>query len=57
MIFMAGNVVSNIFQVSGAAIPYTFLTMIPYVLTIVALVVFASRAVAPNALGKPYKRG
>ncbi|NLV99465.1 MAG: ABC transporter permease [Clostridiaceae bacterium] len=57
MIFMAGNVVSNILQVSGAAIPYTFLTMIPYVLTIVALVVFASRAVAPNALGKPYKRG
>ena len=57
MIFMGGNVVSNILQVSGAAIPYTFLTMIPYVLTIVALVVFASRAVAPGALGKPYKRG
>lgn len=57
MIFMAGNVVSNILQVAGAAIPYTFLTMIPYVLTIIALAVFASRAVAPASLGKPYKRG
>jgi ABC-type uncharacterized transport system permease subunit len=57
LIFMAGNVVSNILQVAGAAIPYTFLTMIPYILTIIALAVFASRAVAPASLGKPYKRG
>ncbi len=47
LVFMAGNVVSNILQVAGAAIPYTFLTMIPYVLTIIALAMFASRAVAP----------
>ena len=57
LIFMAGNVVSNILQVAGAAIPYTFLTMIPYILTIIALAMFASRAVAPASLGRPYKRG
>lgn len=57
LVFMAGNVVSNILQVAGAAIPYTFLTMIPYVLTIIALAMFASRAVAPASLGKPYRRG
>ena len=55
--FMAGNVASNILQVAGANIPYTFLTMIPYILTIIALAMFASRAVAPASLGKPYKRG
>ena len=57
MIFMAGNVVSNVLQVAGIGIPYTFLTMIPYILTIIALTIFASRAVAPASLGKPYKRG
>ncbi len=57
LIFMAGNVASNILQVAGANIPYTFLTMIPYILTIIALAMFASRAVAPASLGKPYKRG
>lgn len=57
MIFMAGNVVSNVLQVAGVGIPYTFLTMIPYILTIIALTIFASRAVAPASLGRPYKRG
>ncbi|MEG1523469.1 MAG: ABC transporter permease [Clostridia bacterium] len=57
LIFMAGNVASNILQVAGAHIPYNFLVMVPYILTIIALAMFASRAVAPDSLGKPYKRG
>jgi simple sugar transport system permease protein len=57
VIFVAGNVLSNILQVSEIPIPYTLLSMIPYVLTIIALAVFARGAVAPASLGKPYKRG
>lgn len=57
VIFVAGNVLSNILQVSGMPIPYTLLTMIPYVLTVIALAAFAKGAVAPASLGKPYKRG
>ena len=37
-------------------VPNEFLQMIPYVLTIVALVAFAGRAVAPAAIGKPYRK-
>jgi simple sugar transport system permease protein len=57
VIFVAGNVLSNILQVSEIPIPYTLLSMIPYVLTIIALAAFARGAVAPASLGKPYKRG
>ena len=31
--------------------------MFPYVLTVIALAAFARSAVAPAALGNPYKRG
>jgi ABC-type uncharacterized transport system permease subunit len=57
IVFVAGNVLSNILQVSEMPIPYTLLSMIPYVLTIIALAAFARGAVAPASLGKPYKRG
>jgi len=57
LVFMAGNVAANVFMVAKANIPYNFLVMLPYILTIIALAMFASRAVAPASLGKPYKRG
>ncbi len=57
LIFMAGNVAANILQVAGSNIPYNFLTMIPYVLTVIALAAFAKSATAPASLGVPYKRG
>lgn len=57
MLFMAGTVVGNILLASSSAIPYQFLTMLPYILTIVVLAVSAKNSIAPAALGKPYKRG
>lgn len=57
VLFMAGNVLSNILQVAGMEIPYTILAMIPYILTIVALAALARGAEAPAGLGKPYYKG
>ncbi|MEW6636204.1 MAG: ABC transporter permease [Actinomycetota bacterium] len=44
------------FRVSGETIPREFIQMLPYVLTIVALAGFGGRAVAPAAIGKPYRK-
>ena len=38
-------------------IPSEFLSMLPYVLTIVVLILFVGRSMAPSANGKPYKKG
>lgn len=42
-------------QTFGFAIPHQFLVMLPYLLTIAALVGFVGRTVAPQSLGVPYK--
>ncbi|MDP8950020.1 MAG: ABC transporter permease [Actinomycetota bacterium] len=44
------------FQVSQQAIPLEFLQMLPYILTIVVLAGFGGRAIAPAAIGKPYRK-
>lgn len=44
-------------QVSGAAIPYQFFLMAPYVLSILAMVIMARRAAYPKALLVPFRRG
>jgi len=44
------------FSAPQEAIPNEFLQMIPYVLTIVALAAFGGRAIAPAAIGKPYRK-
>jgi ABC-type uncharacterized transport system permease subunit len=54
---MAGTVAGNVLLASSSQIPYQFLTMLPYILTIVVLASFARSAVAPAELGKAYKRG
>ncbi len=41
----------------GVALPYQIYLMLPYVLSIVALVVMARRAAYPQALMKPYRKG
>ena len=44
-------------QALGFQIPYQFLVMLPYVLTLVALVGVIGKTVAPAANGQPFKRG
>ena len=44
-------------QTIGVAVPYQFLTMLPYVLTIIVIAGAYKRAGAPAAIGIPYKRG
>jgi simple sugar transport system permease protein len=43
--------------VVGRAIPYQLFLMVPYVLSILALVVMARRARVPQALMQPFRRG
>jgi ABC-type uncharacterized transport system permease subunit len=43
-------------QVEGSAIPSDLLVMLPYVLTIIALVLATQRVRAPSALTKPFER-
>jgi ABC-type uncharacterized transport system permease subunit len=44
------------FSAPQEVIPGEFLQMIPYVLTVVALAAFGGRAIAPAAIGKPYRK-
>ena len=44
-------------QASGASLPYQVYLMLPYVLSIVALVAMARRATYPQALMRPYRKG
>ncbi len=44
-------------QITGGVIPYQIFLMMPYVLSIVALVVVARRATYPKALMIPYQKG
>lgn len=38
-------------------VPSTILAMIPYVLTIIMLIIFVGRSSAPKASGVPYEKG
>ncbi len=44
-------------QSGGSALPYQLYLMLPYVLSIVALVLVARKASYPQALMKPYRKG
>jgi general nucleoside transport system permease protein len=44
------------FQAPQEVIPLEFIQMLPYVLTIVALAGFGGRAIAPAAIGRPYRK-
>ncbi len=44
-------------QASGAGLPYQVYLMLPYALSILALVIMARRAAYPQALMKPYRKG
>lgn len=55
-LFGAAYLLGAFFQVVGSMIPYYFLLMVPYVLTLVMLVLIARGARQPSALGVPYVR-
>lgn len=42
---------------SGITIPTQILAMLPYILTIIVLILFVGRSVAPKADGEPYEKG
>jgi ABC-type uncharacterized transport system permease subunit len=44
-------------QLTGGVIPYQLFLMLPYVLSILALVLVARRATYPRALMIPYMKG
>ncbi len=44
-------------QVSGVVIPYQFFLMLPFVLSIVAMIFMSRRATYPKALLVPFRRG
>jgi simple sugar transport system permease protein len=43
-------------QALGSELPYQFVLMLPYVLTLLALVLLGTQKAAPAALGQPYTR-
>jgi simple sugar transport system permease protein len=56
-LFFAGvEVFSTTMQVSGSAIPYQFLLMLPYVATIIVMIFTFGRARVPAFLGQNYDR-
>jgi general nucleoside transport system permease protein len=54
LIFGAGDALQFRLQASGTEVPYQFLLMVPYVLTIAALIGVVGKAKGPAARGKPY---
>ena len=44
------------FQAPQEVIPLEFIQMLPYILTIIVLAGFGGRAIAPAAIGKPYRK-
>jgi ABC-type uncharacterized transport system permease subunit len=55
-LFGAAYLLGSFFQVVGSIIPYYFLLMVPYALTLTILVAIARGARQPSALGVPYTR-
>ncbi len=56
LLFAFGQVMADQMKASGIGIPQQFLTMIPYVLTLLALIGFVGKANAPKASGIPYEK-
>ena len=56
LFFGAATALQFHLQALGLRIPYQFVLMLPYVLTLFALVFLGTRTSAPAALGEPYTR-
>lgn len=56
LIFGVADALQIRIQMSGLGIPYQFLLMFPYLLTVVAVTGIVGRTTSPKALGKPYEK-
>jgi simple sugar transport system permease protein len=56
LLFGFSDMLGDRFQVIGVPVPYQFLQMVPYVLTMVVVAGLVGRAVAPKAIGTAYKK-
>ena len=56
LLFAGADALSARLQYLGVHVPVQFLGMLPYVLTIVVLVGAMGRAIAPAAVGRPYRK-
>lgn len=56
LLFGAADALQFRIQATGVTIPFQFMLMLPYVLTLVVLVIFMARARGPAAIGVPYRR-
>lgn len=56
LLFGLGESLEVRFQAIGWDIPYQFLLMLPYILTLLVLAGFVGKSTPPLALGTPYKR-
>lgn len=56
LLFACADALGSRLQVAGVRLPTQFLSMLPYILTIVVVAGAMGRAVAPAAVGKPYRK-
>ena len=56
LFFGAATALQFHLQALGSAIPYQFILMLPYGLTLLALALASTRISPPSALGQAYKR-
>ncbi len=56
LIFGVADALQIRMQMSGLGIPYQFLLMFPYLLTVVAVTGIVGRTTSPKALGRPYEK-
>ena len=56
LLFGTANAVQFQFQAIGSTVPYQFFLMLPYVLSLIVLVLFAGRSYPPAALAQAYER-
>lgn len=56
LLFGLANALGTLFQIQGINVPYEFLVMAPYVVTMLALAGVVGRSTAPAASGVPYEK-
>ena len=54
LVFGAADAAQLRFQAMGSIIPYQFLQMLPYVITVIALTIMVKRSIVPKTWGAPY---